>query len=35
LGERLAARLRGDEFVLVKGSRGVRLEQAIPFLVPE
>lgn len=35
LGERLAARLRGDEFVLVKGSRGVRLEQAIPFLVSE
>jgi len=34
LGERLAARLRGNEFVLVKGSRGVRLEQAIPFLLP-
>ena len=35
LGERLAARLHGDEFVLLKASRGVRLERAIPFLLPE
>lgn len=35
LGERLAARLRGNEFVLLKASRGVRLERAIPFLLPE
>jgi UDP-N-acetylmuramoyl-tripeptide--D-alanyl-D-alanine ligase len=35
LGERVAARLRGDELILLKASRGVRLEQAIPFLLPE
>jgi UDP-N-acetylmuramoyl-tripeptide--D-alanyl-D-alanine ligase len=35
LGERVAERLGGDELVLLKASRGVRLEQVIPFLVPE
>jgi UDP-N-acetylmuramoyl-tripeptide--D-alanyl-D-alanine ligase len=30
LGRRLAARIRGNELVLVKASRGVRLENAIP-----
>ncbi len=35
LGERLGPRLRGNEFVLLKASRGVRLERAIPFLLPE
>jgi UDP-N-acetylmuramoyl-tripeptide--D-alanyl-D-alanine ligase len=34
LGERLAPRLGPHVFVLVKASRGVRLEQAIPFLLP-
>ncbi|MBI4420999.1 MAG: hypothetical protein HY560_09255, partial [Gemmatimonadetes bacterium] len=34
LGRRLAARLQGDELVLVKASRGVRLERAIPHLLP-
>jgi UDP-N-acetylmuramoyl-tripeptide--D-alanyl-D-alanine ligase len=35
LGERLAPRLASNAFVLLKASRGVRLEQAIPFLLPE
>ena len=35
LGERLAARLGGNELVLLKASRGVRLEQVIPYLLPE
>ncbi|MDH3290067.1 MAG: UDP-N-acetylmuramoyl-tripeptide--D-alanyl-D-alanine ligase [Gemmatimonadota bacterium] len=34
LGRRVADRLSGDEVVLVKASRGVRLEQAIPFIIP-
>lgn len=34
LGARLAARLAGGEFMLVKASRGVRLERAIAHLVP-
>ena len=34
LGERLAGRLTGREFVLLKASRGVRLEQVIPYLLP-
>ncbi len=34
LGERLAPRLGAHAFVLLKASRGVRLEQAIPFLLP-
>ena len=34
LGERLAPRLAVNAFVLLKASRGVRLEQAIPFLLP-
>ena len=33
LGRRVARRLSGNELVLVKGSRGVRLERAIPFLL--
>lgn len=35
LGAQLAARLAGDELVLLKASRGVRLERAIPYLVSE
>jgi UDP-N-acetylmuramoyl-tripeptide--D-alanyl-D-alanine ligase len=35
LGERVGERLGGNELVVLKASRGVRLEQAIPFLVPE
>ncbi len=34
LGREVAGRLAGDELVLVKASRGVRLEQAIPFIIP-
>ncbi len=34
LGEHLAPRLAENAFVLLKASRGVRLEQAIPFLLP-
>ncbi len=33
LGRLVAERLAGDELVLVKASRGVRLEQAIPFII--
>lgn len=33
LGERLAQRLEGDEFILLKASRGVRLEEVIPHIV--
>lgn len=33
LGEALKARLRGNEFILLKASRGVGLERAIPFLL--
>jgi len=35
LGKLLGARLKGDEFVLMKASRGVQLERAIPFLMPD
>ncbi len=35
LGERVSRRLTGREFVLVKASRGVQLERAIPYLVPD
>ena len=34
LGRRLARALTGDELVLVKASRGVRLEKAIPHILP-
>jgi UDP-N-acetylmuramoyl-tripeptide--D-alanyl-D-alanine ligase len=34
LGERLARRLTGHEFVLLKASRGVRLERVISYLLP-
>ena len=34
LGRRVASRLHGDELILVKASRGVQLERAIPFLLP-
>ncbi len=33
LGRSVAARLSGDELVLVKGSRGVHLEDAMPYLL--
>jgi len=33
LGERLAERLEGREFVLLKASRGVRLERVIPHII--
>jgi UDP-N-acetylmuramoyl-tripeptide--D-alanyl-D-alanine ligase len=32
LGRAVGARLRGQEFILLKASRGVKLERAIPFL---
>ena len=35
LGRELALRLQGDEFVLLKASRGVKLEEALPFILPE
>ena len=35
LGERVSQRLTGREFVLLKASRGVQLERAIPYLVPD
>lgn len=35
LGRALRERLHGDEFVLVKASRGVRLERLIPLLTDE
>ncbi len=35
LGERVSQRLNGREFVLLKASRGVQLERAIPYLVPD
>jgi len=35
LGQTVAARLRGDELILLKGSRGARMEGAIPHLMPE
>jgi UDP-N-acetylmuramoyl-tripeptide--D-alanyl-D-alanine ligase len=35
LGRALRERLSGNEFVLLKASRGVRLERAIPFLTRE
>lgn len=34
-GERLSANLRGGDLVLLKGSRGVRLERALLALTPE
>jgi UDP-N-acetylmuramoyl-tripeptide--D-alanyl-D-alanine ligase len=34
LGRRLARKLAGDELVLVKASRGVQLEKAIPHFLP-
>ncbi len=33
LGERLARRLEGGEFVLLKASRGVRLERVLPYIM--
>jgi UDP-N-acetylmuramoyl-tripeptide--D-alanyl-D-alanine ligase len=33
LGRTVAARLKGNELVLLKGSRGVQMEKAIPHLV--
>ena len=35
LGQRLAQRLTGRELVLVKASRGVRLERVLPYLIPD
>lgn len=35
LGKLLGPRLKGHEFVLMKASRGVQLERAIPFLMPD
>ncbi len=35
LGEALAARLRGNELLLLKASRGMHLERAIPFIIPD
>jgi UDP-N-acetylmuramoyl-tripeptide--D-alanyl-D-alanine ligase len=35
LGARVAERLKGRELVLLKASRGVRLERALPHLVPD
>lgn len=35
LGKLLESRLEGDEFVLMKASRDVQLERAIPFLMPD
>ncbi len=35
LGRALARRLNGNELVLVKGSRGVRMERAIPHLLKD
>jgi UDP-N-acetylmuramoyl-tripeptide--D-alanyl-D-alanine ligase len=35
LGRLTASRLEGDELVLLKASRGVGLERALPFLTPE
>ncbi|UCG85980.1 MAG: UDP-N-acetylmuramoyl-tripeptide--D-alanyl-D-alanine ligase [Gemmatimonadota bacterium] len=35
LGRALAQRLKGNELVLVKGSRGVRMERAIPHLLED
>jgi UDP-N-acetylmuramoyl-tripeptide--D-alanyl-D-alanine ligase len=35
LGRALARRLNGSELVLVKGSRGVRMERAIPHLLKD
>ncbi len=35
LGRGIGARLRGNECVLLKASRGVGLERAIPFLTPD
>jgi UDP-N-acetylmuramoyl-tripeptide--D-alanyl-D-alanine ligase len=34
LGPLLAAELRGDELVVLKGSRGVTLEDILPFILP-
>ncbi len=34
LGRALARRLRGDELIVLKASRGVRLERILPFLSP-
>ena len=34
-GRVLRSRLAGNEFVLVKASRGVQLERVIPFLANE
>lgn len=35
LGRAVAARLEGNEFILLKASRGMRLERAIPHLLPD
>ena len=35
LGRGIGARLRGNECVLLKASRGIGLERAIPFLTPD
>ena len=34
LGQALARRLDGNEFVVLKASRGVALERIIPLLTP-
>jgi UDP-N-acetylmuramoyl-tripeptide--D-alanyl-D-alanine ligase len=35
LGQELAQRLRGDELVLVKGSRGMHMERTVPHLLKD
>ncbi|UCD24500.1 MAG: UDP-N-acetylmuramoyl-tripeptide--D-alanyl-D-alanine ligase [Gemmatimonadota bacterium] len=35
LGRDLAGWLNGNELVLIKGSRGVRMERAVPHLIPD
>ena len=34
MGPMLAARLKGDELVVLKGSRGVTLERILPAILP-
>jgi len=35
LGRELSGRLKGNELVLIKGSRGVRMERAVPHLISD